>query len=186
MIPIPAAASSGIPEGRFVARRRVEFRDTDAAGIAHFSAFFVWMESAEHELLRAADVPLVEHVVPVPETAASPPAASWPETLSWPRVNAACDYKSAIRFNDEIDIVVSLESIGRSSVTWGFRFEHDGRWVAQGRVVAVRCRLRHGLTPQAVPIPAEIQAKLAPYAVRPMASSSTESAPRAGTLAGGE
>ena len=37
-------------------RRRVEFRDTDAAGIAHFSAFFFWMESAEHELLRAAGV----------------------------------------------------------------------------------------------------------------------------------
>ena len=40
-------------------RRRVEFRDTDAAGIVHFSAFFVWMESAEHELLRAAGVPVV-------------------------------------------------------------------------------------------------------------------------------
>ena len=37
-------------------RRRVEFRDTDAAGIVHFSAFFFWMESAEHELLRAAGV----------------------------------------------------------------------------------------------------------------------------------
>jgi len=186
MIPIPAAASSGISGGRFVARRRVEFRDTDAAGIAHFSAFFVWMESAEHELLRAAGVPLVEDVVPDSPAAASPSAASWPETLSWPRVSAACDYKSAIRFNDEIDIVVSLESIGRSSVTWGFRFEHDGRWVAQGRVVAVRCRLRHGLPPQAVPIPEEIQARLAPYAARPMAASSPEPTPRAGHRAGVE
>ena len=40
----------------FKTRRRVEFRDTDAAGIVHFSAFFFWMESAEHELLRAAGV----------------------------------------------------------------------------------------------------------------------------------
>ena len=36
----------------FTTARRIEFRDTDAAGIVHFSAFFLWMESAEHELLR--------------------------------------------------------------------------------------------------------------------------------------
>ena len=164
----------GPPRGeRFVARRRVEFRDTDAAGIAHFSAFFVWMESAEHELLRAAGVPLVEHVTIERQSDSPPdavagrnadrPGAAWPETLSWPRVSAACDYKAAIRFNDEIDIAVSLEAIGRSSVTWGFRFEHAGRWVAQGRVVAVRCRLRPGLPPTAVAIPVEILGRLAPY-----------------------
>src|SRR5688572_30626127 len=32
--------------------RRIEFRDTDAAGIAHFSVFFTFMEEAEHEFLR--------------------------------------------------------------------------------------------------------------------------------------
>ena len=70
-----------------------------------------------------------------------------------------------VRFQDvdEIDIAVSLEAIGRSSVTWGFRFEHAGRWVAQGRVVAVRCRLRPGLPPTAVAIPVEILGRLAPY-----------------------
>ena len=33
-------------------RRRIEFSDTDAGGIAHFARFFVFMETAEHELLR--------------------------------------------------------------------------------------------------------------------------------------
>ena len=56
------APATDEPSSPFVARRRVEFRDTDAAGIAHFSTFFVWMESAEHELLRHAGVPLVEVV----------------------------------------------------------------------------------------------------------------------------
>lgn len=37
---------------RWVTRRRVEFVETDAAGIVHFSSFFVYMEQAEHELLR--------------------------------------------------------------------------------------------------------------------------------------
>ena len=36
----------------FSATRRVEFRDTDAAGIMHFASFFPLMESVEHEFLR--------------------------------------------------------------------------------------------------------------------------------------
>ena len=157
-----AASPTDVPQAPFVARRRVEFRDTDAAGIAHFSTFFVWMESAEHELLRQAGVPLVEVVAePLPEAHAAP--VEPPGTYSWPRVSAACDYKSAVRFNDELDIAVGIEAIGRSSVTWTFRFEQAGRWVAQGRVVAVRCLLRPGLAPAAVPIPDSVQSRLEPY-----------------------
>ncbi len=37
----------------FTTRRFVEFVDTDMAGIVHFSAFFRYMEAAEHELLRS-------------------------------------------------------------------------------------------------------------------------------------
>ena len=149
----------------FVVRRRVEFRDTDAAGIAHFSAFFVCMESAEHELLRHAGVPLVDVVDGVEASAPADDGGEreLPGTYSWPRVSANCDYKSAVRFNDELDIVVGLEAIGRSSLTWALRFEQAGRWIAQGRVVAVRCLLRPGLPPVAVPIPAAVQRRLKPY-----------------------
>ena len=35
-------------------RRRVEFAETDAAGIVHFSVFFRYMEEAEHALWRNA------------------------------------------------------------------------------------------------------------------------------------
>ena len=45
----------------FRCRRIVEFRDTDAAGIAHFSAFFFWMESAEHEFLRELGIRVVDN-----------------------------------------------------------------------------------------------------------------------------
>ena len=34
--------------------RRVEFGDTDLAGIMHFSNFFRFMEAAETDFLRAA------------------------------------------------------------------------------------------------------------------------------------
>ena len=138
--------------GPFTTRRRVEFRDTDAAGIVHFSAFFLWMESAEHELLRACGV----HVV---ESGAGGPGVD----ASWPRVSAACDYVSAVRFGDEIDVAVSVEKLGTSSVTYGFAFTHAGVPVAKGRVVAVRCHMRPGRRPESVPIPDDIAARLAPY-----------------------
>ena len=127
-----------------------EFRDTDAAGIVHFSAFFFWMESAEHELLRAAGVAVVER------------DASGAEA-SWPRVSATCDYVAAVRFGEEIDIAVSVETIGRTSVTYGFAFSHAGTAVARGRIVAVRCLMHPGRKPEPVPVPAEIGGRLAAY-----------------------
>lgn len=145
---------------RFTTRRRVEFRDTDAAGIAHFSTYFVWMESAEHELLRVAGVHLVEQVP-------SETPGGVAETVSWPRVNATCDYRSAVRFNDELDIEVGVERVGGASVTWRFRFACGGRPVAEGRVVAVRCRLRAGEAPVAVAIPSDIRARLEAFMVDP-------------------
>lgn len=134
----------------YTTRRRVEFRDTDAAGIAHFSAFFFWMESVEHELLRAAGVAVVDR----------DPAGT---EASWPRVSASCDYTSAVRFGDELVIVTGIVSIGRTSVTYGFEFSHEGRPVAAGRIVAVRCLMHPGRKPEPVPIPAELAARLAPY-----------------------
>ena len=38
----------------FHTTRRVEFADTDMAGIVHFASFFRFMESAEHDFLRTA------------------------------------------------------------------------------------------------------------------------------------
>ena len=131
----------------FTTRRRVEFRDTDAAGIVHFSAFFFWMESVEHELLRAAGVAVMDRGADGVDA-------------SWPRVSASCDYLSAVRFGDELEISVSVEAIGRSSVTYAFEFAHDGRIVARGRVVAVRCLMRPGAKPESVASPADIVRRL--------------------------
>ncbi len=125
----------------------MEFRDTDAAGIVHFSAFFFWMESAEHELLRLAGLHVFERQADGSE-------------YSWPRVSVSCDYRSAVRFGDELDIAVHVAEIGRSSVTYRFVFEHDGRAVAEGRVVAVRCLVRPGGRLQAVAIPDDISRRL--------------------------
>jgi acyl-CoA thioester hydrolase len=148
-----AAAASGAAREqaglRIATRRRVEFRDTDAAGIVHFSAFFFWMESAEHELLRSAGLHVIDRQPDGRE-------------FSWPRVSVSCDYVAAVRFGDEVDIAVTVAAVGRSSVTYEFEFFHAGRTVARGRVVAVWCLLRPGGRPEAAAIPPEIVARLVP------------------------
>ncbi len=83
---------------------------------------------------------------------------------SWPRVSVSCDYLSAIRFGDVIDIEAGVLKVGRTSVTYQFRFALDGKPVATGRVVAVRCRLGEEGRPQAVLVPEEIIARLSGYA----------------------
>jgi len=137
--------------GSFTTRRRVEFRDTDAAGIVHFSAFFFWMESVEHELLRSVGVAVVDRGVDGVDGVVD---------ASWPRVSASCDYLSAVRFGDELEVSVSVEAVGRTSVTYAFTFAHDGLSVARGRVVAVRCLIRPNAKPEAVAIPADIVRRL--------------------------
>ena len=40
----------------FELRRRVDFHETDMAGIVHFSNFFRLMESTEHEFFRSLEL----------------------------------------------------------------------------------------------------------------------------------
>ena len=72
----------------FQTQRRVEFRDTDAAGIVHFSVFFAYMEEAEHEFLRSIGLGVMMEIDGA--------------RISWPRVKAECNYRNAVRFEEEI------------------------------------------------------------------------------------
>src|SRR5437016_5940909 len=111
----------------FRTTRRVEFVDTDMAGIVHFSNFFRWMESAEVEFLRARGLS-----VKLP----------WEgQVLGFPRVSASCDYLRPARFMDVLEVAVRVEKVGRKSVTYGFEFFLEGALIARGRVSSVCCRV---------------------------------------------
>ena len=131
---------------RYKTKRRVEFRDTDAAGIVHFSAFFVYMEQAEHELLRSLG--------------ASVAMRDDEGEIGWPRVSASCDYRNAARFEDVLDVEVSVQRLGRKSVTYGFRFERDEIEIASGSLTAVCCRIRPGHLTESIEIPTWLAARL--------------------------
>jgi acyl-CoA thioester hydrolase len=138
----------------FVYTRRVEFCETDAAGIAHFSSFMCYMEQAEHALLRSLGLSVVQ-----------PLDDGW--HLSWPRVRAECDYRGAARFEEELSILVSVGRIGTKSVTYHFDFQRQGNCIAVGSVVAVCCRVKHGHAMQPVAIPETLASRLRQYLTAP-------------------
>ena len=151
----------------FRCRRIVEFRDTDAAGIAHFSAFFFWMESTEHEFLRELGMRVVDNTPEDEESLrrelASDEGIGGELEVSWPRVSVSADYKAAVRFGDTLDVFIAVAEQGSSSITYCFRFESSGNLVATGTVVVVRCLMRRGMKPLPVRIPAGISERMKPY-----------------------
>lgn len=131
----------------FTTTRFVEFSDTDMAGIAHFSSFFRYMEAAEHALLRSLGLSV--HAT-----------LREGEVVSFPRVNAQCDYHAPARCEDDLDIAVTVKRLGKSSVTYGFRFTRDDTPIATGQMTSVCCRFLPGKPPEPTPIPEEIVSKL--------------------------
>ena len=133
----------------FQTTRRVEFRDTDAAGIMHFSAFFTMMESVEHELLRSLGTSVVTQ--------------DSEGVISWPRVAAQCDYRGAARFEEVLAIQLHIARLGKKSVTYEFRFDREGTLIAEGHISAVCCRIDGHLELRSISIPPAIRAALARF-----------------------
>jgi acyl-CoA thioester hydrolase len=131
----------------FTITRRVEFGDTDMAGIMHFSNFFRFMEVAESDFLRSLGL-----------------SVSWlADGVKWgfPRVSAACDYAKPAKFQDVLTVAVSIEKIGKKSVSYRFEFSNQrGEPLASGRITAVFCRSTGPDHIEALDIPTDIRAKL--------------------------
>lgn len=129
------------PAFRFRTERQAAFRDTDAAGIVHFSVFFVWMEEAEHAFLRSRGLSVMQ--------------ADHDRMVGWPRVSASCDYLRPIRFEQIVTIDLAIDRIGEKSITYAFQFSVEKHVVARGKLIATCCEVTPGNPPQAIPIPAE-------------------------------
>ena len=131
----------------FTTTRRVEFADTDMAGIVHFANFFRYMEQAEHEFLRSVGL----------SVAMDQPDGS---VIGWPRVSCSCSFDEPARFEDELEIRLSVSRIGVKSITYDIGFFRSDTQLASGRTKAVCCRFRHGETMQSIEIPREMRERL--------------------------
>ncbi len=105
--------------------RRVEFAETDMAGIVHFSNYFRMMEAAEHAFFRSLGFSIHGH--------------DNGTTTGWPRVSASCDYRAPLRFEEEVEIHLLVAEVRSRSIRYQFVFRKaaDGTEVARGQMAAV-------------------------------------------------
>src|SRR5215210_5923294 len=128
--------------------RRVQFAETDMAGIVHFSNFFRMMEEVEHAFFRSVGLSVsMQHDG---------------MHVGWPRVNVSCDYFGPVRFEQEIELKLRVARLGEKSFSYEVDFLLGGRRMALGKTTSVCCELRPDGTMRSIPIPAAIRAKLEP------------------------
>ncbi len=136
----------------FSITRTVEFAETDMAGIMHFSNYFRWMESCETAFYRSINLPLISFV----------PG----QVVGWPRVNATCDFRAPLRFNDSVEVRLFVKDIRTRAIVLGFQFRKitkgkaDPEPCAQGEITAV-CVTNDGKGGMvAAPLPEAFRAKV--------------------------
>ena len=125
--------------------RRVQFHETDLAGVVHFSCYFRYMEEAEHALWRAAGLSI------------HPKQA----VIGWPRVHASFDYHRALHFEDEFEIRIRIVAIEERTIRYACLLSRGGTRIATGRFTIACASLRPDQPMRGVPIPPQIRARLA-------------------------
>lgn len=130
----------------FSYRRKVQFADTDMAGVMHFSNYFRVMEEAETAFWRSLGMKV--HL------------DGDERKFSWPRVSVACDYRSPAFFEDEIEVRVLVSALGEKSVTFEFELRRAAAALALGRMTAVCCEVAEGRF-RAIAIPPTVRDRLA-------------------------
>lgn len=135
----------------FSMRRRVAFRETDAAGIMHFANVFAWMEDAEHAFFRSLGFSIHQ--------------GKHPGAVGWPRVHAGCDYCAPLHFEDEVEVLLRVREKRSKSLAYSFTvFKIEGEQrieAARGELVAVCVAWDESSgAMKATPIPSEIADKI--------------------------
>jgi YbgC/YbaW family acyl-CoA thioester hydrolase len=125
-------------------QRRVQFAETDAAGMVHFSQFFRYMEEAEHAAWRAAGMSI--HVADA--------------QLKWPRVSANFAFKTPLRFEDEFEVRVTMAAASARTIQWAHEIVRGTEQIGTGSVTAACVGRDVNGVMKAVEIPAEVFERL--------------------------
>ena len=131
--------------------RRVEFSETDMAGLVHFSNFFRYMESAERDFFEAAGVDLIR----------TQPG----EVTGWPRARAECKFSAPVRFGETLEIHLAVLAVKDRSLEFQcriFRRNPDGSrtQAARGRLATVLTRLNESGDLESIELPAEVRERI--------------------------
>jgi YbgC/YbaW family acyl-CoA thioester hydrolase len=131
------------PVSSFVYRRRVQFPETDATGIVHFTNFFKYVEEAEHAMWRSVGLSIAER-----------------DTIyGWPRVGASFEYRRPLRFEDEFDVHLRVAEKTGKTIRYEAELRKDGELMATGSLTVICVRRLPGEPMRATDIPPDIDAR---------------------------
>jgi len=128
-------------------RRRIQFYETDAAGIVHFSWYFRYFEEAEHAIWREAGMTI----------------HSADASVGWPRISASCEFRKALKFEQEIDVAVHVSEMTNRTITYSGTMTRDGQLIATSTWRIAHVARQADGSMRSAEIPAMVAERLKPF-----------------------
>lgn len=119
-------------------QRRIEWMDTDAAGIYHWSTVCRLAEAAEAELHRALGITELTFGVS-------------------PRLSVHFDFMQRLTFDDLVTVDFAVDRVGRSSIEYAIQVHGPNGVAVTGTVVTCIVENQEG---RAIPLPPELRRAL--------------------------
>lgn len=124
----------------FTYDHRVEFFETDLAGIVHFANYYRYMEQAEHAFFRALGLKIHDTLADG-------------TVFGWPRVAANCSFRAPARYGDVVEIRVSVVRLTHRSLTTSYEFFRGETLLATGEMKTAYCIVPTNGTLQSTEMP---------------------------------
>lgn len=135
----------------FTTTKKIEFSETDMAGLVHFSNYFRYMEVAERDFFESLELNLIQ---------------SAPDDLvGYPRTRAECKFSAPLRFGDTVKIHLAIKAIKDRSIDYQFRLykldkKGDESAVAKGHITTIYTELNEDGSLQSRPLPQALLDKI--------------------------
>ena len=135
----------------FTTTKKIEFSETDMAGLVHFSNYFRYMEVAERDFFESLELNLIQ---------------SAPDDLvGYPRTRAECKFSAPLRFGDTVKIHLAIKAIKDRSIDYQFRLfkldkKGDESAVAKGHITTIYTELTEDGNLQSRPLPKALLDKI--------------------------
>lgn len=131
----------------YITRHRVEFFETDLAGIVHFANYYRYMEMAEHEFFRSLGLKIHGTL-------------SDGTNFGWPRVSASCSFHSPARYDEEIEVCLTVLRRTARSLTTGYEIRRGDTVLAIGEMKTAYCLIPAGGQLESADMPPECAERL--------------------------
>ena len=102
----------------FIYEHRIPFKDTDMAGVVHFTSILSYAEIAEHTVLSELGIEVIS------------------SKGGFPKVHIDCDYQWPLRFGDVAIVHLSLSKCSEKSLHWQFEIHVRGNGFSGNKVCA--------------------------------------------------